>query len=80
MASFSALRELTELSREATGREVAIGADEETSPVDIPLYISDTRKVSQTFDWRPVRTPTAIVAELAEWVREHARELAPVLA
>ena len=51
------LRELTELCREAAGREVPVAADARTAAVNIPVYISNNAKVGEAPGWRP--TPLA---------------------
>jgi CDP-paratose 2-epimerase len=73
------LLELTQLCRDATGREIAVGAEPGTSPVDIPVYISDHRRVTADLGWRPGWSPAAIVEAIAGWITENQRELAPVL-
>lgn len=62
------LRELTDLCRAASGREVPVGADDRTSAVDIPLYITDNARVTQELGWRPAVTPAQIMGEIVEWV------------
>jgi CDP-paratose 2-epimerase len=78
----TSLCELTELCREVVGREIPIASDPTTSPVDIPLYISDSRKAERAFDWRPERTRTVrdIVTEIAAWLGENEAQLRPLFA
>ena len=49
------LLEFTNLCQTATARTVAIESDPTTSPVDVPWYVSDSRKASEVFGWRPLR-------------------------
>jgi CDP-paratose 2-epimerase len=74
------LRELTDLCRLSTGKTVAVEPVLDIRAADIPLYLSDTQRVQRAFDWSPVHTPESIVAEIAEWVAEHARELEAIMA
>ena len=74
------LRELTELCRRATGKTVEVQAVPEMRQADIPVYLSDSAKVRKAFDWAPAQTPEPIVAEIAGWVAEHARELEMITA
>jgi CDP-paratose 2-epimerase len=62
------LMELTDLCRAATGREVPMGSDPTTSPVDVPLYVSDNGRVTAELGWRPSVGPAQIVEEMVEWV------------
>lgn len=72
------LAEWTALAREATGREQKIRETGETSAVDIPLYISDNRRVGEVCGWKPQVTASAIAQEIAAWIRAHERELKPL--
>jgi CDP-paratose 2-epimerase len=74
------LREFTELCARVTGREVSIGSDPRTSPVDIPWYISDHRKVSAKMGWSPRRRPIDIVTDIHAWIRANERDLRDVIA
>lgn len=69
------LAELTALARQATGREVEIGCVPESSPVDVPLYLSDTTRVRERFGWAPRKGAAEIVQEVAEWLRRDEKEL-----
>jgi CDP-paratose 2-epimerase len=75
----ASLAEWTDLCREVTGSDVPISADPETSPVDVPYYVSDHALVSRTFGWRPTRPARRIVSETAAWIREHEAVLRPIL-
>jgi CDP-paratose 2-epimerase len=71
----TSLLELTGLCREVTGREVPIGSNTDTSPVDIPLYISDCARASERFDWRAERSVRDIVGQIASWLRTNEQQL-----
>jgi CDP-paratose 2-epimerase len=68
--SFS-LRELTELARAATGATVPVGQDDHVRPGDVPLYLTDARRVREAFGWQPRRSMAQIVEDTARWVREN---------
>jgi CDP-paratose 2-epimerase len=74
------LRELTALSAARAGREVPIAAVPETSAVDVPVYISDTARVTAEFGWRPTRDAAAIVDEIATWIERDEARLRPLFA
>jgi CDP-paratose 2-epimerase len=74
------LLELTEHVRKATGRFMEIDEDPNIRPGDVPLYISDTARVSAAFGWRPLRDVASIVGDTARWVRDHEDMLRPILA
>lgn len=74
------LCELTAMCREVVGREVPIEQDAGTSPVDIPLYISDSTSAACRFDWRPECSPKNIVRDIFHWLKAHETQLRPIFA
>lgn len=74
------LRELTSLCRDISGREVVVGADPATSPVDIPYYVTNHGKASAAFGWTPRRTPRDIMSDIASWIRANEDDLRPLFA
>jgi CDP-paratose 2-epimerase len=76
----TSLLEYTRLCEEATGRTTAIASDPTTTPVDIPLYLSDTSLVRRTFGWEPKRDARAIVQEIAHWIGQNEASLRPLFA
>ena len=74
------LRELTAQCERATGKRIAIKQVRENRPNDIPLYVSDCRKVEKVFGWKPKRSVGDIVDEMTKWIVDNKEILAPVLA
>lgn len=72
------LCELTEVCRRETQREIKITSDMTTSPVDIPLYISDNGSVSSHFSWTPRQNVAIIVEDIARWLRFNETDLRPL--
>jgi len=70
----ASLSELADICRELLG-PVPIGSDPETSWVDVPLYVSDSRRAQREFGWKPARTVTTIVRDTIEWIRRNERTL-----
>lgn len=73
------LVEFTDICREVTGREVPIGRDDSTSPVDIPWYITDHANATAALQWSPRRGPGQIAADIAGWIRENEAVLQKVI-
>jgi CDP-paratose 2-epimerase len=73
------LHEYTALCRAAVGRETVVTEDATTSPVDIPWYISDHKKVTQLLGWSPRRRPKTIVEDIAKWVRANEESLSGLI-
>ena len=64
----TSLLELTAICQEVTGNRVEVMPVSESTSVDIPYYISDYRKVSAAFKWRPERSIADIVRDIANWI------------
>lgn len=73
------LLETTELCRELTGNEVEIGADPETRPGDVPIYLSDCSRLFARTSWRPRRSARDVLADLLEWTVAHEDAVAEAL-
>jgi CDP-paratose 2-epimerase len=73
------LLETTELCRELTGVEVPIGAEPETRPGDVPVYLSDCARLHSLTSWRPRRTPRDVLADLLDWSAAHEDSLRAAL-
>lgn len=69
------LQEWTQLAQEITGKSVAISSDPTTAAVDIPYYVSDHQKASETFSWKPARSPEDIGKDIFHWMQENKEEL-----
>ena len=64
------LKEYSAICREVSGRDIPIDSSAETSPVDIPWFISDTRKAKEAFQWAPDRSPFEIAKEISSWLQK----------
>ncbi|MDR3176990.1 MAG: NAD-dependent epimerase/dehydratase family protein [Desulfovibrio sp.] len=76
-ANSVSLLELTEMCRELTGKRVEPASTPETSPADIPWYITDNTKICADSGWRPERPVRVLLEDTYEWLQAHARELQP---
>ena len=65
------LLETTQLCQELTGREIAVEPTDEERPGDVPVYISDCRRLTDLSDWRPQRDARAILVDILAWVQEN---------
>jgi CDP-paratose 2-epimerase len=76
----TSLRELTDLCREVTGREVPVAGRPDTTPVDVPLFLTDAGRARERFGWAPQVGLRALVEEVHAWLRQGEVELAPLFA
>ncbi|WP_145264291.1 NAD-dependent epimerase/dehydratase family protein [Planctomycetes bacterium Pan216] len=74
----TSLCELTERCREVSGSVVPVEPSPETSSVDLRIYVSDSRRVSDEFGWRPQRGVGTIVEDIWDWMAARRELLAPV--
>jgi CDP-paratose 2-epimerase len=72
------LMELTELCRNIVGNSVATSGVSDTAGFDVPLYISDCRKVFARSSWRPKRSVETLVADIFQWIRANESALKPI--
>jgi CDP-paratose 2-epimerase len=73
------LCELTELCQIITGNKIAIQSVNEDRPADVPIYISDTSKVSDISGWKPKYNIRNILEETFAWMKEKESMLQPFL-
>jgi CDP-paratose 2-epimerase len=73
------LLEATEICRELTGNEWPIGSDAATRYGDVAVYISDCGRLYGLTDWRPARSPRAVMEDIHRWISEQADDLAAAL-
>lgn len=69
--SSASLCELTTLCQAATGNTVDVKSAGETTPVDVPFYVSDITRVKQEFSWQPQKNPRQIVEDITAWIRKN---------
>ena len=72
------LMELTELCRRVVGNAVATSGISDTAGFDVPLYVSDCRKLFTRSDGRPKRSRETLVADIYQWIRANERMLKPI--
>lgn len=65
------LLETTALCEEITGRRITIHRRPETREADVPLYISDRRKVADLCGWRPARSAEQTLSDIYEWIGDN---------
>lgn len=73
------LLELTQLCESVTGQQTAIQPASRTSPIDLRIYLTDTTKVRNEFDWRPKRNTEDIVKDIYQWIDQYRETLMPIL-
>ena len=70
--------ELTEICAGVTERRIPIASIAETRAADVRFYVSDNLKVEQATGWKPTRTVSEIVEDIAGWVRAYEPDVRPI--
>lgn len=74
----TSLLELTNLAQELTGHHVELQEVPGTSPVDVPLYITDNKKVTSTLGWAPQKSTQEIFGDIYQWIKANEVGLRPI--
>jgi CDP-paratose 2-epimerase len=62
------LYETTQLCQEITGKHVPITPTSETRIGDVPVFITDSRKVITATGWKPKKNAEKTLTEIHEWI------------
>jgi CDP-paratose 2-epimerase len=65
------LHETTALCQELTGKHVNVRNAVTERPGDVPIYVSDCRRLFAHTDWRPRRDARAILADILAWAEQN---------
>jgi CDP-paratose 2-epimerase len=74
------LCEMSDLCREITGNRVAVQGSAESRPGDVPVYVTDCRRLRSKVAWDALALPRQILADIFEWVRGDEAQLARLAA
>ena len=66
--SFTSLKMLTKICEYVTGNQIRFLKKPKTSIYDIPYFITDNKKVMNTYTWKPKKNINDIVNDLYEWM------------
>jgi CDP-paratose 2-epimerase len=72
------LCETTALCRDIVGRKIPIYSDLATHASDVALYCTDYSRLTADTGWRPSWQPSAILADMFEWLQREESQLAPI--
>ncbi len=74
------LLELTDACQQITGNRIPIDPQPETQRLDIPLYISDFRKLTALSGWKPTYSVQQTLLDIYNWIRGDENRLKSYLA
>ena len=62
------LKQLTAKCQKLTNQKISIGKQKKTSVFDIPVYITDNKKIMRHYNWKPSKTIDDILKDVYEWI------------
>lgn len=73
------LLETTKLCEVITGKSISIKSEEIARQGDIPIYITDSSKISSKTGWKPMMKPEKTLRDIYNWIIEYETILKPIL-
>lgn len=73
------LLETTQLCAEITGNTIDVAQTDEQRQGDVPVYISDCKRLFEQTDWRPTRDVRSILTDIHEWIRANEKAVEAAL-
>jgi CDP-paratose 2-epimerase len=70
LESSLSLQETTDVCRELTGNDIAVGSIPQNRAGDVPIYLSDCRALYTRTAWRPSRGAREILVDIFNWIDE----------
>jgi len=66
--SSASLLELTAICRSVTGKSIEITPEPEMRYADIPVYISDNRRITEFCSWQPEKSIEILIEDIYKWM------------
>jgi len=73
------LCELTEICHEVTEQQIEIGSVHETNDIDLRIYLTDSSRVRDDFQWTPKLSTEHIVRDIHNWVCDNESQLQAIV-
>jgi CDP-paratose 2-epimerase len=73
------LREMTVACEQLTGQRIEIGSESAERPSDLRIYVTDTLKIEQQYQWKPARCPQIVLRDIHEWICANRELVGPAL-
>lgn len=72
------LLETTQICQEITGKKIPITPVKETRVGDVPIFITDSRKIMEITGWKPQRNAEMTLRDIFQWIKENETLLAKI--
>lgn len=73
------LCELTEICEGVCGTKISINSVAANRPFDLPLYLTDNKRVFEAYGWKPKRSAGQVVEDIFSWASDHQDELRSII-
>ena len=67
------------MCRNRSGRELQLSRREDTSPADVPYYVTDNTHVTSVSGWAPQRSVDVLLDNIFSWLLDERATLEPIL-
>ncbi|MDY7016432.1 MAG: NAD-dependent epimerase/dehydratase family protein [Cyanobacteriota bacterium] len=74
------LYETTQLCQEITGNQVEIAPVPEIRAGDVPIFMTDSRKVMAATGWQPQRDAKTTLTDIYEWIHQFREQVSQIFA
>jgi len=65
------LSDLTTACYKITKNKIQIGSKKNTSPYDVPIYVTNYQKVKKFYNWKPKRNLETIINDVGKWLNSN---------
>ena len=72
------LYETTQLCQEITGQQIPITPVSDTRTGDVPIFITDSRKIMAATGWQPQKDATTTLTEIYEWIHQYKQQVSEI--
>ncbi len=72
------LYETTQLCQEITGQQIPVTPVSETRAGDVPIFITDSRKVMSATGWQPQKDAKKTLTEIYEWIHKYKQQVSEI--
>lgn len=77
-ANTLSLYETTQLCQDITGRQIPVVPVAAARPGDVPIFVTDARKVMAATGWQPRRDATTMLTDIYTWIDRNAQQVRDV--
>ena len=73
------LCELTNICDDVSGHKIPISSVAANRPFDLPMYLTDNKRVTEAYGWKPKRSAKQVVEDIFSWALDHQDALRSII-